>query len=135
MKQVIVDNQRVYHFVNQHFPVRNSEGIKGIGLEQDGELIAGVLYDDWSGTNIWMHVAAIPGRRWLNREYLRVCFGYPFIQLNCLRISGWVEESNWEARRFDEHLGFKPEAVLERAARDGGNVIVYRMFREECRFI
>lgn len=133
---IIIDDQRVYEFVTLHgVPIDRSAGQQGIGLEKNGELIAGVIYDDYSISNIWMHVAAIPGKRWMTRDYLYACFAYPFKQLNCKRVTGWVEASNIDARRFDEHLGFKQEAVLVSAARDGGDVILYRMFKDECRFI
>jgi len=134
--QIIIDDQLVYEFVNSHgVPLVRSAGQQGIGLKKNDELIAGVLYDDYNGSNIWMHVAATPGRQWLNREYLFACFAYPFNQLNVKRVSGWVEASNTDARRFDEHLGFQQEAVLSGAARDGGDVIIYRMFKEECRYV
>jgi RimJ/RimL family protein N-acetyltransferase len=110
-------------------------GMKGLGLEKDGTIIAGVLFEGFTGHNIWMHVAAAPGRTWLNRPFLKACFEYPFIQLGCDRVSGWVEASNTDARRFDEHLGFQEEARLKGAARDGGDVILYAMWRKDCRFI
>ena len=135
MTQLILDCEPVFQFVTQFFPLNRSAGQQGIGLQKDGRLIAGVIYDDYNGSNIWMHVAAEPGKQWLNREYLRACFAYPFIQLGVKRISGWVEASNTDARRFDEHLGFKQEAVLTGAARDGGDVIIYRMFKEECKYV
>lgn len=134
--QIIIDDQAVFDFVNANgVPLVRSAGQQGIGLERDGSLIAGVLYDDYNTSNIWMHVAALPNSNWLNRAYLKACFAYPFLQLNCRRVSGWVEASNTEARRFDEHLGFRQEAVLTGAARDGGDVIIYRMFKNECRYI
>ncbi len=133
--QLILEVEPVYKFVTGFMPLVRSAGQQGIGLERDGELIAGVLYDDFNGSNIWMHVAAKPNSNWLNRMYLKACFAYPFLQLNCKRVSGWVESSNTDARRFDEHLGFQQEAVLSSAARDGGDVIIYRMFKEDCRFI
>lgn len=135
MKSITTDSYYVIDFVKQFFPLNPSANQVGIGLEEDGELIAGVVYDDYNGSNIWMHVAAIPGKRWLNREYLWFCFHYPFEQLGVSRVSGWVEEDNLEARRFDEHLGFKPEAVLAGAGSSGQDVIIYRMWRHECRFI
>lgn len=134
-KQIVYDYQEVYDFVKDFYPLNPSVSAAGIGLKEDGELIAGVIYDDYNGSNVFMHVAAIPGRRWMTREYLYTCFAYPFTQLQCDRITGWVEASNLDARRFDEHLGFQQEAVLKRAARDGGDVIMYVMFREHCRFI
>lgn len=137
MSLCIVSNPaRVWAFVRScSVAVPMVAGMKGIGLEKDGELIAGVLYEGYTGHNIWMHVAAAPGRRWLNREYLRYCFHYPFNELGCRRVSGWVEASNEDARRFDEHLGFKEEARLKGAARDGGDVILYVMWRSECKYV
>ena len=133
--RIISDPARVYHFVSQHMPLNVVAGMKGLGLERDGELVAGVVYEGYNRYNVWMHVAAIPGRRWLNREFLRYCFQYPFDELGCRRVSGYVEASNEAARRFDEHLGFKQEAVLRGAAADGGDVILYVMRREGCRFL
>jgi RimJ/RimL family protein N-acetyltransferase len=133
--RIVYTYPEVYEFVTQFFPLNYAHTGAAIGIEKNGELIAGVLYDDFNGANVWMHVAAKPGSRWLTREFLHQAFAYPFIQLGCERVSGWVEASNEQARRFDEHLGFQQEAVLKRAARDGGDVIVYVMFREDCRFI
>lgn len=137
MSHRIVSNPgRVWAFLNDlgvlHNPVG---GMKGLGLERDGELVAGVIYEGYNGRNVWMHVGAVPGKRWLVREYLHYCFHYPFVELGCDRLSGYVESSNAEARRFDEHLGFTEEARLQGAARDGGDVILYVMWREQCRFL
>ena len=109
--------------------------MQGLGLIKDEEMIAGVLFDDYNGSNMWMHVAAMPGRRWMTRDFLYATFAYPFLQLNLKRLSGWVEADNLDARRFDEHIGFKQEAVLKQAGRNGVDVIVYSMFKEDCRFI
>lgn len=135
MKTIVYSYPEVYDFVSQHYPINYSPSAAGIGLKKDGDMIAGVLFDDYNGNNVWMHVAAEPGARWMNREYLFTCFGYPFNQLQCKRITGWVEASNEKARRFDEHLGFSQEAVLEGAARDGGDVLIYKMMRDDCRFL
>ena len=133
--RIISDPARVWAYVHQQIPVPIVAGMKGLGLERDGELVAGVLYEGWNGVNVWMHVAAAPGRRWMNKEFLRYCFHYPFNELGCRRVSGSVDASNEEARRFDEHLGFKQEAVLHGAAADGGDVILYVMRREDCRYV
>jgi RimJ/RimL family protein N-acetyltransferase len=106
----------------------------GIGLERGGNLIAGVVYNDWNGVNICMHVAAVPGRKWLNREYLWFCFYYPFLQVGAKRITGLVGEGNEDARRFDEHLGFKLEARLE-DAHPTGALLVYVLREEDCRWL
>lgn len=134
-KRIVSDPGRVWAFVNGKTGVPAVAHMKGIGLEQDGDLIAGVVYEGFTGHNIWMHVAAEPGARWMTREYLRYCFYYPFVECGVGRVSGWVEDSNEAAKRFDEHLGFREEARLKGAARDGGDVILYVMWRKDCRYV
>lgn len=132
--RVVTGTARIHEFVNSIHPLLFVEGMQGIGLERDGKLIAGVVYEGYNPYNIFMHVAAIPGAHWLTRDYLRAVFRYPFIQLGVQRVTGWVEASNMAARKFDEHLGFREEARLQGAARDGGDVILYVMWAEECRY-
>jgi len=106
-----------------------------IGLEDDsGELVSVVLYSDYNSVNINMHISAIPGKRWLIREYLWYCFHYPFVELNCKRITGVVPASNLPARKFDENLGFTLEATLKDAHPDG-DLLLYVMRREDCRWL
>lgn len=129
------DTVRVLNFVQSIMPLPASVGMKALGLERDGRLIAGLVYEGYNGVNIWGHLAAEPGSRWMTREYLRYCFAYPFDELGVKRISGSVAASNLPAQRLDEHLGFKREAVLQGAAPDGGDVILYVMRREDCRYL
>lgn len=130
------DLESVLPFMQRLIPgLARSEGMRAIGLRRDGELIAGVLYEGFNGQNMWIHVAAEPGRRWLVRDYLRACFAYPFVVCGVNRLSGYVNASNLDARRFDEHLGFREEARLKGAAPDGGDVIVYVMWKSECKYV
>lgn len=112
-------------------------GIKpvALGLEDDGELIAGVVFNLYTGPSIAMHVAAQPGRRWMTRDFLFRCFAYPFLQLQCNRITGFVRADNLDAQRFDEHLGFVREGVIRKGATDGTDFILYGMLKEECRWL
>jgi RimJ/RimL family protein N-acetyltransferase len=106
----------------------------GIGWEEGGKLRAGVVYSDFNGVNLCMHVASDGTKRWLRREYLRACFDYPFNVAGVRRVTGLVGEGNAEARKFDEHLGFKLETVLW-GAHPTGNMMVYVMWRDMCRWL
>jgi hypothetical protein len=105
----------------------------GLGDSEKG-LLAAALFEDFNGANINMHVSAVPGRSWLNREFLWFCFYYPFVQLGATRITGLVHSGNAEARRFDEHLGFVLEATLKDAV-PGGDLLVYKMTKADCRWL
>ena len=106
---------------------------QGIGWVNHGELVAGVLYDNFTGGSVQMHVAGV-GKRWLVREFLHFCFRYPFEQLKVNKVVGLVDSSNAAALRFDLHLGFQQEAVIKDAGRTG-DIIVLTMTRDQCRFI
>jgi RimJ/RimL family protein N-acetyltransferase len=132
--RLIIDDESVYQFIrSQGVDLTRAADQQGIGLERDGELVGGVMYEGFNGPNIWMHCAGVGA--WITRDLLRAAFSYPFVQLDVSNVWGWVDASNQKARRLDEHLGFTKQAVLTGAAKDGGDVIIYRMTREECRFL
>lgn len=137
MRRLVLDQrERVGEFVQALQPHVESWGAwyQAIGLENDdGDLISGVVYNLYSGADIAMHVAGV-GPNWLSRSYLRAAFTYPFVQLGCRRVSGFVPASNAAARRFDEHVGFQREGLMRHALPDD-DIIVYGMLREECRWI
>lgn len=110
-------------------------GTVALGLEEDEKLIAGVVFNMYTKASICMHVAAEPGKRWMTKDFLWRSFAYPFVQLNCNRITGLVRVDNFDAQRFDEHLGFKREGLVRRGCVDGTDMILYGMLREECRFL
>lgn len=138
MKTLVLDQpQRVARFVAERIGVLDLEtfgSYQCIGQEQDGVLIAGAVFVEYNGRNCFTHLAG-DGKRWLNREFLRVGFRYPFNQLGCSRISGWVEADNEAARRLNEHFGFRVEATLREAGRNGQDVLIMVMFRNECRWL
>lgn len=111
------------------------DGMRGIGLRRHGDLVATAIYEGFNGQNIWVHLAGLPGGRWMTRDFLRAGFAYPFKVCGVNRLSGYVNASNTDARRLNEHLGYEEEALLKGAAPDGGDVILYVMWRENCRFL
>jgi hypothetical protein len=126
--------ESVSEFVKSHTGVQGWMGqYICLGIEIDGELKAGVVYDGYSGWDINMHMA-IDDRRAVSRKTLKVAFTFPFITLACRRITGLVPSKNVKARRFDEHLGFVLEGVKKCALEDDDELI-YGMVKENCRWI
>jgi RimJ/RimL family protein N-acetyltransferase len=104
-----------------------------IGLERDGDLVAGVMFDHYNGRSIAMHVAGA-GMRWCTRAFRAAVFGYPFLQLKVAKVLGLVDSTNLQARRFDEHLGFRLEARIADAA-PSGDLLIYSMTAAQCRHL
>lgn len=107
---------------------------QGIGLEKHGRLVAGVLFDGFNGRSVRMHVASDESGQWMTREYLAVCWDYPFRQLKVNKVIGPVDSGNHDALRFDRALGFVHEATLKDAGRTG-DLLLLTMTREQCRFL
>lgn len=136
MKRIVWNEPaRVELFVRQKLDCRPFREYAAIGLESDGRLAAGVLFDNKWDASIQMHVASDGSRQWMTPALLAACFGYAFNQEKVNLIVGLVRADNVMARRFDEHLGFKKRGQLPLACTDGTDLIVYGMLRSECRYI
>ena len=111
---------------------RKTDKFAAIGLGTDDKVHAGVLYSDFNGSQITASIA-VDGKC-INREFLWFMFFYPFKQLGVKRITACVEQTNTVSQQFVTRLGFKLESVMERAGRTG-DLLVYRMFPEDCRYL
>lgn len=134
MKRIIFDKRKVGEFVCMvtHSTYSDAD-TAAIGIEEDGNLIAGFLYDNYNGANICLHVASIaPG--WITRKLISIVFDYPFNQLKVNRVTGLIGEKNVKAIDFANNLGAKLETRLKDAHEDG-DLLVYVLFKEDCRFI
>jgi hypothetical protein len=136
VKRILVGHEEVFgpwlmdRISGQWIPGRGSV----IGLWEDGiGPIAACLYESCNGASILGHLAGV-GRKWMNREFLWYCFHYPFEELKVNKILGLVESDNLEARKLDEHLGFRLEATLENAA-PNGDLLIYSMTKDQCKWL
>lgn len=106
--------------------------LKCIGNVLNGHLKGVVGYDNYNGASIMMHSAG--DDPWLTKQMLRAVFDYPFNVCKCNVVIGLVPSGNLQARKFNEHIGFKVQCVLEGAHPDGALVLM-TMKRGECRFL
>lgn len=100
---------------------------------EKGLLLGGVIYQNFTGESIAMHVAAFMPN-WLNRELLWVFFDYPFNQLGVKRIFAQVPESNTHALEFDLRIGFRIVTKIDGVFPDGG-VTVIVMEKADCKWL
>lgn len=133
----IIDSQaekhRIAYFVAERIGCSpKMDNFTAVGLADDDKLIAGVVYSDFNGRQITAGIA-VDGKR-INREFLWFMFHYPFVQLGVERVTACVEQTNVVSQQFVARLGFELECTMERAGRTG-DLLVYRMFREDCRYV
>lgn len=103
-----------------------------IGKLVDWKLVAGVLYEDYTGTNVVCHIAG--EGNWASREYLNVIFDYPFNQLGVKRMTAPVSSHNVKSINLVTRMGFTLECTLAQAI-PGGDLHLFRMWRSECKYL
>lgn len=101
-------------------------------IDEHGNLIGGVVFENYNGNSVLMHCAGEGA--WINKEFLRVAFGYAFNQLKVHKIIGLVDSTNDKALRLDKHLGFVQEAVITGAG-SKGDLVILTMTQEQCRYL
>jgi len=106
---------------------------QGIGIQKEGEIVCGVMFDGYNGSSIQIHVALDPNGR-MTREWLYVLFDYAFRQLKVKKLIGIVDSTNEAALRFDKHIGFSEEHVIKDAGKYG-DLCILSMTPSQCKFL
>lgn len=136
MRKIVIDQKdRVYAWVKDRMDLQQRpEMCCTIGLEEDGELVAAVIFNQWYHPSISGHIASDGTKRWANKAFLRAMFDYPFRQLGCRRITAPIAAKNEPAIRFVEKLGFVLEGRLRRALPDGDDRLLFGLLKEDCKW-
>lgn len=108
-----------------------AERSNAIGLERDGELVAGVIYEDWNHRSIICHLA-VEGR--LTPAYLAAICDYAFNVCQVEKVIAPVLSANEDGVRFVGKFGFVEEARLKDAHPEG-DIVLFILTREACRFL
>lgn len=141
MSVVIVDqNERVGDFVAKG--LRDVESVEdfgefaSIGIEKDGALIAGCVYNNMrtNGTVPFdMNIAFFAkNASWATRDNMETILDYPFEYLKLARITALVKKSNKKVKKLISGLGFQYEGKA-RLAWDGvSDAYIYGMTRADA---
>lgn len=109
-----------------------SGAYEAIGVIDGNEIIAGFVFHDWNPVYKTIHITlAAHTPRWGTRRNIEGILRYPFVELGVQRITVTINENNHASLRLAEGVGFKREAVLEKAAGDYGDIILLRLFISE----
>lgn len=108
-----------------------AERSTAIGLERDGKIVAGVIYENYCFSSVFCHIA-VDGR--LNSRFLHSIFDYPFNVCGVSKIIVAIAEDNHKSQKLVENMGFEVEAVIEDAL-PSGKMYFYTMSKKDCRFL
>lgn len=130
---ITLDRDEIYRFVSERIGHWEWGNYSAIGLEKDGKIIAGVIFNEYvPDTRCSIHCAG--DGNWLNREFLWMVFDYAFNQLNCKVVVNPVPVTNKPSMRFTEHIGFKPSLRLEDGAEDG-DLMIFTLHKKDCKWL
>ncbi len=134
--RMVFATARVYAFMWQ-FPQTRMPFVsdaKGLGLERNGTLVAGVIYENFNPHCATIHIA-VQDPAALSPAFVRYICHYPFVQCNLPRLFSTVAQSNHASRRITARFGGKVVAILAGAAYDGSALLVHEFRRDACRFL
>jgi RimJ/RimL family protein N-acetyltransferase len=105
---------------------------RALAVAHNGALAAGVVYHDYRPQHgdVQMTIAA-SNPRWAGRETIAYLLQYPFVELDCRRISLTVRADNARSQRLVTGLGFIEEGRRRELYAPGVDCIMYGMMREE----
>jgi hypothetical protein len=96
-------------------------------VNDDEELICGVVFNGYIAPNIMMHISAdtiTPG-------FISTVMHYAFVTNKCKRVTGIIDKRNKKSRRFAHHLGAKLEGVM-REASEHGDLCIYGLMKRDA---
>lgn len=123
-------------FIGNWFATRIGKPITppytAIGWGINGNLIAGVLFNDYTGSQIEAHIY---GSGKITRRAIRRVFNYVFNELNCNVLRAKPEAKNEKLIELLPRLGFSFEAVLGKyyGPLKENDAIVFKLEREQAK--
>lgn len=97
-----------------------------------GEFLGGIIYTNFTGSMVMMHMAGI--KNWSSPELVWLAFDYPFLQLGVKKVMCTVGSDNTRSLGIIERLGFSLEHAIEDGVPDG-YLLLFSMLRENCRWL
>lgn len=111
----------------------SAEGKHAIGMLRGTELMAGVVYEDFTSHACSAHIAVPNPTPWL-RTFLRAAFWYPFVYLDLTMMLGFVPGNNAAALRLDKWMGFEETARIP-GVYGADDLVILSMQRDRCRWL
>lgn len=104
-----------------------------LGVMQGDEVLAGVVINNYNGSNATCHIAIARQTKQLIPLFEHVC-NYAFNYCQLKRLTGMVPTNEPHIIEFDKHLGFEEEFVMKDGA-PGADMQILVMRPDTCRWL
>ena len=108
-----------------------------IGMIEDKKILGVVIFSDYDGNNIFVHVA-LDTPRACQRDTIRLMFDYAFNQAKCNRVTATCDNNYSRIKKLIEGVGFKKEGVLKNMMKIKDAYVdaaIYGMLKEDCKWV
>lgn len=108
-----------------------------IGFIEDNNILGGLLFSDYDGHNIFVHLA-LDTPRVCQRRFIKMMFSYCFIQLKCSRMTAMCVNGYTRNERLLKGVGFTKEGVIRKVMKVKDKFVdsaIYGMLKEECKWV
>jgi hypothetical protein len=125
---VIVTDERVARFVGERCGTIICPPYTAMGIERDGEVTAGVVFNCFTGNDIAVTVAGGP----FTRDFIVAVGQYVFEKVGCLRMSITTEKP--EVIKIAHRLGAQTEGLKRDHFGKGRDATILGILREDWNF-
>lgn len=125
---MIVTDERVPAFVSALVGKSFVPPFTAMGIERDGEVIGGIVFNVFEGADLHVTVAG----RGFNRGFLADVGAYVFQQLGCERMTVLTEQPR--IVRIAERLGGQLEGLLRNHFGPGRDAFLVGILRDEYKY-
>lgn len=134
-KIILNDPDRVGEWVAHHIGRKVGwSAWYAIGVEKCGQLIGGVVMNEFvPGQRCFIHVAATD-RRWLSRDLIATVFYCAFIRNRCQVILATIDADNTNSLRLTIGIGFN-EVCRVPGGSGHCDLVILAMHRAACRWL
>jgi RimJ/RimL family protein N-acetyltransferase len=126
-------DREIASWVGSQVGIRDFGPSTAIGVARANKVVAGAVFHNFNWPNIEVSFASTTPL-WCTHQTITSILKYPFVQLDCRRLTAITKATNQPARAFLCRLGFEIEGFHPEMFADG-DVISLGLLRRKCRWI
>tara|TARA_R110002050_G_scaffold22588_2_gene61461 strand:+ start:2245 stop:2670 length:426 start_codon:yes stop_codon:yes gene_type:complete len=114
-----------------------SDEFSYVAFCEDGKILGVLLFSDYDGHNIMVHLA-LDDPRCCQRRYIKLMFDYCFNQAKVNRMTALCVNGYERNEKLLSKTGFVKEGVVRKFFKKGSELhdaALYGMLKEECRWV
>ena len=141
MIEVVIDNKwkdKCYDWIKGRANIHaDTEDYTFMGFVEDEEILGVIVFSDYDGNNIFIHLA-LDNPRVCQRRFIKLMFDYCFNQAGCNRVTATCDNNYDRIKKLIAGVGFETDGVLKSMMKikdDYVDAAVYGMLKENCRWV